>query len=165
MQKQNTILGIDPGLNITGYGVLKINSPGQYQLVEAGIIRTKLKDGLSKRIHHIFQGVSGIIKELKPDLVVLEELYSHYKHPTTAIKMAHARGMTLLAAEMQGVKVIGYPAKKIKKAVTGNGNASKEQVRDTIKQILSIRKVTGPLDVTDALALCLGHIYLNQGHI
>lgn len=162
--KQNIILGIDPGLHITGYGVLQANC-NNIKLIEAGVIKTSINSPLQERLDKIYQTLLALIDDTQPKTLILEELYSHYKHPATSIKMGHARGMALLAAQNKNIKVIGYSAKRIKKAVTGNGNATKAQVRETIKHRLNIKANTGPLDVTDALALCLGHIHINQGKI
>ncbi|MFH1777369.1 MAG: crossover junction endodeoxyribonuclease RuvC [Candidatus Omnitrophota bacterium] len=159
--RENIILGIDPGINVTGYGVLRLRLPlGGITLLEAGVIRTNDRQIISRRINKIFQTVHTLIKDTRPNVLIIEDLYSHYKHPLTAIKMAHARGVVLLAAQLQHVKIVTFSAKRIKKAVTGNGNASKEQVKNTVKQLLNIKRYTGPLDVTDALALCLGYIHI-----
>ena len=112
------ILGIDPGLGITGYGLIDACG-NNVKLMEAGIIRSNAKDKMEKRLASIYKKVMNLIKDTLPEAVVLEELYSHYKHPKTSILMAHARGAICLAVEHQDVLLINYPTTKIKKAITG----------------------------------------------
>ena len=157
------ILGIDPGLDVTGYGVVEQNR-GQLHLIEAGIVESKQKDPLEKRLLAIHRGICRILSECRPDVAVLEELYSHYGHPRTAILMGHARGVILCACSELNLPTQGYSAKRIKQAVTGSGNASKEQVQQMIQTLLGVRKKSFPLDVSDALALAVGHFYLNGVH-
>ena len=150
------ILGIDPGLAITGYGL--IDSCGNnVKLMEAGIIRSSVKDKMEKRLASIYKKVMNLIKDTMPEAVVLEELYSHYKHPKTSILMAHGRGAICLAVEHSNVALVNYPTTKIKKAITGRGRASKEQVQRTVASLLGLKKPPEPVDVTDALALAITH--------
>lgn len=155
------ILGIDPGLGITGYGIID-DDKNRFRLVEAGVIKTSREKPLEQRLKKIYQGVSELIKRYNPKVLVLEELYSHYKHPTTSILMGHGRGAVCLAGGENNMPVINYPAKRIKKAVTGNGNASKDQVQKMIENILGIDAVRIPLDVTDALAVAITHSYVKR---
>jgi crossover junction endodeoxyribonuclease RuvC len=150
------ILGIDPGLAITGYGL--IDSCGNnVKLMEAGIIRSSAKDKMEKRLASIYKKVINLIEDTMPEAVVLEELYSHYKHPKTSILMAHGRGAICLAVEHSNVALVNYPTTKIKKAITGRGRASKEQVQRTVASLLGLKKPPEPVDVTDALALAITH--------
>jgi crossover junction endodeoxyribonuclease RuvC len=150
------ILGIDPGLAITGYGL--IDSCGNnVKLMEAGIIRSDAKDKMEKRLANIYKKVISLIEDTMPEAVVLEELYSHYKHPKTSILMAHGRGAICLAVEHSNVALVNYPTTKIKKAITGRGRASKEQVQRTVASLLGLKKPPEPVDVTDALALAITH--------
>jgi crossover junction endodeoxyribonuclease RuvC len=150
------ILGIDPGLAITGYGL--IDSCGNnVKLMEAGIIRSDAKDKMEKGLANIYKKVMNLIKDTMPEAVVLEELYSHYKHPKTSILMAHGRGAICLAVEHSNVALVNYPTTKIKKAITGRGRASKEQVQRTVASLLGLKKPPEPVDVTDALALAITH--------
>ena len=114
------ILGIDPGLNITGYGVLEVEN-GRLRLCEAGVVRGKSKGSLTKRLAEIHHGVADVIAGLKPHTMALEELYSHYARPRTAILMGHARGVICLAAAEAGIPVKHYAATQIKRILTGNG--------------------------------------------
>ncbi len=150
------ILGIDPGLGITGYGLIEACG-NNVKLMEAGVIRSNAKDKMEKRLASIYKKVMALIKDTRPEVVVLEELYSHYKHPKTSILMAHARGAICLAVEHQDTQLINYPTTKIKKAITGRGRASKEQIQRTVASLLGLKNPPEPVDVTDALALAITH--------
>ena len=155
------ILGIDPGLERTGYGVVETRdgAPGTMRLLEAGIIRTSAKDALADRLAEIRSGLAAVFAEFRPDAVAVEELYSHYKHPRTAILMGHARGIALLAAAEAGVPVASYGATHIKKALVGSGHASKHQVQRAIQSHFGLRAPPEPADVADALAVALCHAH------
>ena len=101
-----------------------------------------------------------IIKEYKPSVLVLEKLYSHYKHPATSILMGHARGVVCLACGVNGVRLVNYPATRIKKAVTGNGRAGKHQVQKMVKTLLGLNSDPEPPDVSDALAIAISYVYI-----
>ena len=154
------ILGVDPGLAATGYGLIRYGSNGMH-LIEGGVIRSSDRDPLDKRVGEIHAGMVELLKEFKPDVLSMEELYSHYKHPKTAIIMGHARGAVLVAAHQQGVPVRHYAATMVKMALTGNGRAKKEHVRRMILEALDIRGPAEPLDTYDALAVALCHINHN----
>ncbi|HVT29994.1 MAG TPA: crossover junction endodeoxyribonuclease RuvC [Lacipirellulaceae bacterium] len=155
------ILGIDPGLNTTGYGVLDFVSR-RPQLVEAGVVRSKAGGTLPERVQEIYRGVADVIAGLKPEVLAIEELYSHYDRPTTAILMGHARGAILLAAAEAGMPVVSYPATQIKKTITGNGHAAKWQMQEAIRNELCLPSLPEPPDVADALAIALCHCYLSR---
>lgn len=152
------ILGIDPGLNITGYGVVE-NGGGRAVLVEAGVVRSS-KGDLASRIQELYLGVGEVVEQYRPTAMVVEQLYAHYKHPRTAILMGHARGAIFLAASTRGVPVVSYSATRIKKTITGHGRASKDQVQRTVQRELGLAKAPEPVDVTDALAGALCHFFL-----
>jgi crossover junction endodeoxyribonuclease RuvC len=151
------VLGIDPGLDVTGYGIVERKSKG-LAVIEAGVIRTSRKYSLAERLNIIYSQTADLIVKFKPGTCVIEELYSHYKHPMTAILMGHARGVVLSCCSQKGVDIVDYPAKTLKRAVTGTGNASKEQVQRMVNRLLNLSTAQRPVDVTDALALCLTHI-------
>jgi crossover junction endodeoxyribonuclease RuvC len=151
------ILGIDPGLNITGYGVVQ-RQPGKPKLCEAGVVRGGA-GSLGARLHALHQGVVEIIEQFQPRVMVVEQLYSHYKHPRTAILMGHARGAIFLAAAAHNVEIVSYAATRIKKTITGHGRASKEQVQRTIQGELNLAALPEPPDVADALAAALCHYF------
>jgi crossover junction endodeoxyribonuclease RuvC len=153
------ILGIDPGLNTTGYAILEF-AAGQPRLVEAGVVRGKASAPLAERVHEVHDGVADVIATLSPEVMAIEELYSHYERPTTAILMGHARGVILLAAAEAGISVESYPATLIKKTITGNGHAAKWQMQEAIRRELNLPQVPEPPDVADALAIALCHCYL-----
>ncbi len=151
------ILGIDPGLNTTGYGVIDVSS-GKVRLLEAGVVRSRSKE-LAEKVKEIYDGVREVIETFHPDAMALEELYSHYDRPTTAILMGHARGCICLAAAQAGLDVTSYAATKIKKILTGNGHAPKDQMQRAIQLELGLGKVPEPPDVADALAVALCRFY------
>jgi crossover junction endodeoxyribonuclease RuvC len=155
------ILGIDPGLNTTGYGVLDFATRTP-RLIEAGVVRGKSNAALPDRVKEIHDGVTEIIATLKPEVMAIEELYSHYDRPTTAILMGHARGAIILAAAQAGIPVVNYPATQIKKTITGNGHAAKWQMQEAIRNELNLPAIPEPPDVADALAIALCHGYLSR---
>jgi crossover junction endodeoxyribonuclease RuvC len=154
------ILGIDPGIERTGYGVLELAAGvGAPRLVEAGVVRTRPADGLPERLLEIRAGLAAVLEEFRPDAVAVEELYSHYAHPRTAILMGHARGVAVLAAAEAHVPVVSYSATHIKKSLVGSGHAAKEQVQRAVQSLFNLREVPYPPDVADALAVALCHAY------
>ena len=153
------VLGIDPGLGITGYGIIEASNSG-IKVLEAGVVRTSLKKVIQERLSTIFTEITKIIEEYRPEVCVLEELYSHYKHPRTSILMGHARGVICLACNEKKIPVVGYAAKRVKKAIVGNGSAAKEQVQRMIQNILSLKQMPSPNDVSDALALAVAHTHI-----
>jgi crossover junction endodeoxyribonuclease RuvC len=155
------ILGIDPGLHVTGYGVID-SRKRSFILKEAGILKTSAKEKIENRLEKIHQNLVQIIEEHKPEVVILEKLYSHYKHPVTAILMGHVRGVICLTAGSCGIPVISYPAKRVRQALTGNGNASKLQVQRVISDMLSLKTMIKYNDVSDALALALGYVHMER---
>ncbi len=155
------ILGVDPGLNITGYGVLD-RAGSKPKVIEAGVVRGISKQSLTDRLVEIHRGVADVIAALKPTVLALEQLYAHVAHPRTSILMGHARGVICLAAAQAGVPVVHYPATQIKRILTGNGRASKSQMQLAITRELKLNTVPEPPDVADALAVAICHYYL--GH-
>jgi len=154
------ILGVDPGLLKTGYGVIDAADPDNPGLIEAGVIRTSPEEGISKRVVDIYGNLTDIIGEHKPEVLVLEKLYSHYTHPATSILMGHARGVVCLACGLNGVKLVSYPATRIKKTITGNGRASKQQIQNMVRSILGLSRMPEPPDVSDALAMAISYLYI-----
>jgi crossover junction endodeoxyribonuclease RuvC len=154
------ILGIDPGLERTGYAVVELAAGvGAPRLVEAGVIRTRPADPMAERLAEIQTGLAAVLDEFEPQVMAVEELYSHYAHPRTAILMAHARGVAYLAAAQAGVEVVSYGATHIKKSLIGGGHASKEQVQRAVQSVFNLKKAPEPPDVADALAVALCHAY------
>ena len=155
------VLGIDPGLNTTGYAVIE-HSQGKLKLVEAGIVRGKSRGDLPARLKEIFDGVTDMIASLRPEAVAIEELYSHYERPKTAILMGHARGVICLAATQAGLPIRSYAATQIKLLLTGNGRAPKSQVQRAICREFGLAAPPEPPDVADAMAIALCHHYLSN---
>jgi crossover junction endodeoxyribonuclease RuvC len=156
------ILGIDPGLQTTGYAVLE-GRGGSPRVREAGVIRGaegREPTDMAQRLRHLYDGIVEVLDQFEPGVVVVEQLFAHYDHPRTAILMAHARGVLFLAAAQRGLPVVSYNATRIKKTVTGSGRASKEQVQRTIQRELGLAKLPEPPDVADALAAALCHYYV-----
>ena len=153
------VLGVDPGLNLTGYGVLELRGR-QIALCEAGVVRSRARASLPRRLFDIHQGLVEVISALAPQVVALEELYSHYARPRTAILMGHARGVICLAAAEAALEVAHYSATQVKRILTGSGRASKGQVQRAILHELGLARLPEPPDVADALAIALCHCYL-----
>src|SRR5947209_12816674 len=156
------ILGIDPGLKITGYGVLDWK-PVRPALVDGGVIRLTPKTPLADRLVQLETELESLLDDCKPEVCAVEQLYGHYGHPRTAILMGHARGVILLAARRRGIQVEQFSANRIKKAVTGAGHASKVQMQRAVQTQWNLREPPEPPDVADALAvaLCCG-MYLDH---
>ena len=158
------ILGIDPGLQITGYAIIEVGL--QKPIVrEAGLIRSaegRSKGDMAYRVLNLYDSILGVLDQFRPDSVVVEQLYAHYQHPRTAILMAHARGVIFLAAAQRQVPVTSYNATRVKKTITGNGRAPKDQVQRTIQRELGLPDLPEPPDVADALAVALCHYYAQR---
>ena len=155
------ILGIDPGLNITGYGIIDESDRGP-TLVEAGVVKSTSSRSMPRRVLEIHEGITDVIASLKPHAVAMEKLYTHYERPTTAIMMGHARGSICLAAAQAKIDVHDYAATQVKKLLTGNGRAAKSQMQLTIQREFGLSEPPEPADVADALAIALCHFYLSR---
>ena len=149
------ILGIDPGLRLTGYALVSLTatSGGRPQLQEAGVLRMKSKGDLATRLFELHTHLAELIAETSPDRVAVEQLYAHYKHPRTAILMGHARGVILLAASQKQLPVTNLASTMVKRTVTGNGHASKGQVQRAVATLCKLPKPPEPPDVADAIAI------------
>lgn len=155
------ILGIDPGLNTTGYGVLEMTPTGP-TVPEAGVIRSTEKRDPAEmefRLRNLYDGIVEVLEQYRPQAAAVEQLYSHYDHPRTAILMAHARGAIFLALGQRGVPVMSYAATRIKRMVTGSGRADKDQMQRAVQQELRLPSPPEPNDVADALAAALCHYF------
>lgn len=156
------ILGVDPGLQITGYGVIELG-PGPAQksikLVEAGVIRTSAASRIADRLERIYSGLLEVAKELRPDVMVIEKLYAHYQHPTTAILMGHARGVVCLLSGCEKIPIVNIAATHVKKALTGHGHAGKHQIQRMVQSYLGLKRMPEPPDVADALAIAIAHAF------
>lgn len=148
------ILGVDPSLHRTGYGVVDSDG-GDIALVEGGVIEPGPARGLPERLAELQRALSEVIASLRPDVMVIEEVFSRTAHPRTAILMAHARGALVCAGAMSGIPVLTYGATAVKRALIGHGAATKEQISAMVAHTL--RKRYHLPDVTDALALAIVH--------
>jgi len=157
------ILGIDPGLKATGYGCIETKNRSVV-LVETGTIEPKQTDLFQNRIYKIHTILKNLIEEHQPQILVLEKLYAHYKHPTTASILGHVRGVICLVCTQQGLTLAEHSVKRIRKALTGNGNASKVQTRRVVADVLKIDETKLTLDASDALALALGYMRMQSIH-
>ena len=151
------VLGIDPGLRITGYGCVT-GDEIRPAIVEAGAIR--LVPGspvppVADRLVELDRDVRDLIDRLRPTAVAIEGLFAHYAHPETAIKMAHARGVILLAARQAGVRILELKPAEVKKSLTGSGRADKAQVQESVRQLFGLEVAPKPADVADALAIAV----------
>lgn len=151
-------LGIDPGLNRTGYALLE-SSPKGPVLREGGIIRSTQEANLASRVHEIGAGIREVIEEYHPDIMSIEQIFTTPKFPKSSIIMAHARGAILYAAHEAGVPVVHYTPTQIKRLITGSGRASKEQMQHAIKTELGLKTILEPNDVADAFAAALCHYH------
>ena len=159
-----TILGIDPGLKTTGYGFIIFKNQ-TIRLLETGTINPKRRDLIQNRVNKVYKILGDLITQYKPDCLVLEKLYTHYHYPTTAGILGHVRGVICLLCAQKNVPLVEYPVKRIRKALTGNGNASKLQTQRVVAQILKINEQQLTLDASDALALALGFIHMHSRKI
>ena len=149
------ILGIDPGYAIVGYGVVDYNK-NHFATVGYGAITTKAHTPLEDRLLDIYNDVLTVIDKFKPDEISIEKLYFN-TNSTTAIAVAEARGVIILAAKQRGVKVNEYTPLQVKQAVTGYGRAEKHQVMEMVKNLLNLAKIPKPDDTADALAIAICH--------
>ena len=149
------ILGIDPGYATIGFGLIEAER-AQVHMVTYGAITTPAGLPLSRRLHQIGTDMAELIRQTKPDVIAIEELFFN-TNITTGIAVAHARGVLLYAAEDAGIPLYEYTPGQVKLAVTGYGMAEKHQVMDMTKRLLKLKAVPRPDDAADALAIALCH--------
>lgn len=153
------VIGIDPGLVVSGYGLVASDGIG-FRLIEAGTIESgKTSDSLPVRLRRLFEELGSILQEHEPDVMALEQLYSHYEHPRTAILMGHARGVICLAAGIRNIPTYDYASTQVKSALTGNGRASKAQIQQMVRRTLQLAETPDPPDVADAIAIAMCHVH------
>ena len=151
------ILGIDPGTRVVGYGLLD-KKGNRLNVVDYGIIKMPSSAPLSERLKGIYQGLQSLYKRLKPDTIVIEDIFYALDVRAT-IKIGEARGVVLLTAALHNLQIYEYTPAEVKKSVTGNGRADKSQVQKMVQQILGLKDLPSPYDASDALAIALCHIY------
>ncbi len=154
-------LGIDPGLNRTGYALLERSASGPV-LREGGLIRSTRGRSLAERVHEIASGLREVLEEFEPNVLAIEQVFSLVRNPKSALLMAHARGAILSQAVEHGVAVVHYTPTQVKRLLTGSGKASKDQVQRSIKMELGLDRLLEPNDVADAFAVALCHYYSSR---
>ena len=150
------ILGIDPGTAITGYGVVAKEDGGAVSLVECGVVRTSSGEVLAVRIRDIYEAITTLITRHAPSVLVVEDVFQG-KNVQSALKLGHARGAILLAGALGEIPIVEYSPREIKKAVVGNGNATKDQVGFMVQQQLRLKAPPSPADAADGVAAALCH--------
>jgi crossover junction endodeoxyribonuclease RuvC len=164
--RNGPILGIDPGLQRTGYAILDApGGPETSRVIEAGVVRLNPRQPLVQRLLEIERSLDELISTHRPAIMVCEQLYAHYKHPRTAIIMAHARGVILALAARRGLAILDVEATRVKKHLTGSGRASKAQVQRAIAVALHLPQIPEPDDVADALAVALSGAHLRAAEL
>ena len=159
------VMGVDPGLITTGYGFVETKGNG-FVLKGYGFIRTDASKEMPQRLNKIHKELSDLLDKHKPEALVLEKLYAHYKHPVTAALLGHARGVICMLAEEKKVPFFEYAATKVKKITTGSGHASKEQIQKMIEYTFGEKSESlGPKDTTDAISLAITHAYITRRKI
>jgi len=149
------ILGIDPGTGILGFGVIDIQGRSM-QMVDAGVIRTPVKEDDAVRLLTIYEELTDIIVNNKPAIMSVEKLF-FARNVTTAMTVSQARGVVLLCAQQAGMKIFEYTPMQIKQAVTGYGKADKKQMQEMVRVLLKLKDIPRPDDCADALAAALTH--------
>jgi crossover junction endodeoxyribonuclease RuvC len=144
-------------LRTTGYGAIE-RSNGRVRLIEAGVVVPSAKGTLEERLRELHAGISEVIAATNPELVVIEDLYTSYTNPRTALLMGHARGVLCLASAQAGVAVHSLGHARVKRALVGSGSARKAQVSAMVMRLLRLRRPPAPHDVSDALALALAFL-------
>ena len=155
------VLGIDPGTASTGYGVIKGDGLGLVSLVECGVIRTRAREPLASRLLEIYDGVAELLARHRPDALSVEDVF-YAKNVRTTVVLGHARGVVLLAGRQANVDIFELPPAEIKKAVVGNGAATKEQVQFMVARLLNLPELPQPADAADALAIAICHLHTAQ---
>jgi crossover junction endodeoxyribonuclease RuvC len=157
------ILGIDPGTGILGFGIIDVDSKNQAVLIDAGVIRTPVKQADSDRLFTIYEELTGIIKELKPDTMAVEKLF-FAQNVTTAMSVSQARGVVLLCGKQHGLELFEYTPLQIKQALTGYGRADKKQIQEMVRVILGLKETPKPDDCADAIACAITHAQSSRLH-
>lgn len=155
------ILGIDPGTGILGFGVVDCEVGKPLRMVTGGVISTPAHTPIEIRLEEIFNGLNEIINETRPDEVSIEKLF-FARNVTTAISVAQARGVAILAAQIKKIPIYEYTPNQIKQTLTGYGGADKKQMQEMVKTQLSLQQIPKPDDAADALAAAITHFYMKR---
>ena len=150
------VLGIDPGLTVTGFAILSTKNDDS-RIIDYGTIEPNRKDTLSKRLYSIYVDIEELIKIFSPNILAIEDIF-YGRNVKSAFYLGQARGVAMMCAAKHDMPVFEYSAKKVKQAITGNGNADKTQLQYMIKQIFKLKHLPAPLDASDAIGIALCHI-------
>ena len=161
MAADRIILGVDPGTNITGYGLISVDK-NQIDLINIGIIKLNKFDNHALKLKRIFERTLGLIDEYNPDCLAIEAPFFG-KNPQSLLKLGRAQGVSMAAALYRNIPIFEYSPKKIKQSITGNGNASKEQVAKMLQTLCNIKELPKDLDATDGLAAAVCHFFQKEG--
>jgi len=151
-----TVLGIDPGTAVTGYGIVRRDGRNPLTLVECGVIRTRPRDDLANRLAEIHDGIEELIRRHKPGVLSIEDIF-YARNVRTTVVLGHARGVILLAAVRAGLEIHEYPPAEIKKAVAGTGAATKLQIQFMVTRLLRLKSAPQPTDAADGVAAALAY--------
>lgn len=154
------IIGIDPGTGILGFGIID-TVKGKLKLVTAGVITTPAHTPLDERLEEVFDSLTDIIAETKPDVMSIEKLF-FAKNVTTAISVSHARGVAMLTGRKARLPIFEYTPLQIKQTLTGYGKADKKQVQEMVRLTLGLKEAPKPDDAADALAAAITHSFMNR---
>lgn len=154
------IIGIDPGTGILGFGVVDVNG-NKFTMVEAGVIRTPAHTPLDERLEEIFDGLTEIITQTKPEVMSIEKLF-FARNVTTAISVSHARGVAMLVGRKAKLPIAEYTPQQIKQTLTGYGKADKKQVQEMVRMQLGLKEIPKPDDAADALAAAITHSFMSR---
>ncbi len=158
MESNKIILGLDPGTNIMGYGLIQL-SKNNLELIQYGVLNLQKQSDHTIKLKLIFESVNKLIKEYKPDEISIESPFFG-KNVQSMLKLGRAQGVAMVAGKINGIKITEYAPRKIKQSVTGNGNASKEQLSQMIKKILKLKgNINKKYDAMDALGAAICHCY------
>lgn len=155
------IIGIDPGTGILGFGIIEVNARGNPKMITAGVITTPAHTPLEDRLLEIFDGLTEIIAETKPEVMSIEKLF-FAQNVTTAISVSHARGVAMLTGKQAGLEIAEYTPLQIKQTLTGYGRASKKQMQEMVKLQLGLNNMPKPDDAADGLAAAITHSLMSR---
>ncbi len=159
------VLGVDPGLKVTGYAVIEVEGSGSrgFKLLEAGCIEPKKDSDLPQRLDKIYFHLREVIQQYQPQVMVLEKLYAHHRHPATVSVLGHVRGVICLVSVHCQIKLAEYSVKRIRKSLLGQGGVGKQQTREVVARFFKIPAEKLTLDASDAIALGLGYCHMTRG--
>lgn len=149
------ILGVDPGIQVTGFAILQV-AVAKKEVLDFGIIETKTSSSFEQRLKKIYDHLVELIEKYSPNVLALEEVF-YSRNVQVALKLGHARGVTMIAAANYGISAAEYSPREIKQALTGNGNASKQQVQQMVVRLLNLQSLPSRFDMTDAMAVAYCH--------